>query len=46
MEKQGYVDIASSEHYPDYEHYTGDHIYVRDDLVETWRPHFAAWSAT
>lgn len=44
MEEQGYVDIASSEHYPGYEHYTGDHIYVRDDLVETWRPHFATWS--
>lgn len=40
MKKNGYVDVASWEHYPGYEHYTGDHIYVRKDLTQSWHDAF------
>lgn len=40
MAEAGYVDVASWEHYPGYEHYTGDHIYVRKDLVDSWYASF------
>lgn len=36
MAKHGYVEVARWEHYPGYEHYTGDHIFVRKDLAEDW----------
>ena len=28
MTDHGYVEVATYNHYPDYEHYTGDHIFV------------------
>lgn len=40
MRANHYRDVASWEHYPGYEHYTGDHIYVREDLVDGWYASF------
>lgn len=37
MVDHGYQEVAAWEHYPGYEHYTGDHVFVRNDLVEAWR---------
>jgi FkbM family methyltransferase len=37
MMKSGYTEVAAWEHYPGYAHYTGDHIYVRNDLERDWR---------
>ncbi len=42
MDKHDYVDVAQFEHYPGYEHYTGDHIYMRKDLVDSWYEAFPA----
>ncbi len=40
MAEHGYVEVATWEHYPGYEHYTGDHIFVREPDVERWRKVF------
>lgn len=37
MKTHGYEEVAAWEHYPGYEHYTGDHIFVRKDLCEDWQ---------
>jgi FkbM family methyltransferase len=42
MADHGYVEVASWEHYPGYEHYTGDHIFVRASDEVRWRNIFAS----
>ena len=37
MREAGYEVVAEWEHYPGSEHYSGDAIFVRDDLVEEYR---------
>ena len=37
MAQHGYVEVAAWEHYPGYEHYTGDHIFVRQGDEARWR---------
>jgi hypothetical protein len=37
MPRRGYTEVGSWEHYPGYIHYSGDHIFVRNDLVDAWR---------
>lgn len=37
MSSHGYVDVGNWDHYPGYEHYTADHIFVRSDLESNWR---------
>ncbi|MBJ26626.1 MAG: hypothetical protein CMM30_02895 [Rhodospirillaceae bacterium] len=37
MEKSGYNLIAEWEHYPGYKHYSGDAIFVRQDLVSKYQ---------
>ncbi len=37
MKTHGYEEVAAWDHYPGYEHYTGDHIYMRGDLAGSWR---------
>lgn len=41
MNDNGYVEVASWEHYPDYEHYTGDHVFAREDEADRWRKLYA-----
>lgn len=41
MAAHGYVLAATDEHYPGYKHYTGDHVYIRDDLAAMWPPYSA-----
>ncbi len=41
MTDHGYVEVASWEHYPDYEHYTGDHVFVLEADADKWRKLFA-----
>jgi FkbM family methyltransferase len=40
MARHGYAEVAVYDHYPGYEHYTGDHIFVRADLKHTWFERF------
>ena len=37
MPRYNYTEVGSWEHYPGYAHYSGDHIFVRNDLVDAWR---------
>lgn len=41
MRDAGYEIVAEWEHYPGFEHYSGDAIFVRDDLVEEYRERMA-----
>ncbi|MGB0630048.1 MAG: hypothetical protein ACPGRZ_05080 [Alphaproteobacteria bacterium] len=41
MRDAGYEVVAEWEHYPGFEHYSGDAIFVRDDLVEEYRERMA-----
>lgn len=41
MRDAGYEVVAEWEHYPGSEHYSGDSIFVRDDLVEEYRARLA-----
>ena len=36
MASHNYVDVGFWDHYPGYEHYTADHIFVRSDLENNW----------
>ena len=40
MTDHGYVEVATYNHYPDYEHYTGDHIFVLKADEARWRQIF------
>lgn len=42
MAGHGYEEVGSFDHYPGAADYTGDHIFVRDDLVDWWRKAEAA----
>ena len=37
MDRYGYTDVGAWEHYPGNPEYTADHIFVRNDLVDTWQ---------
>ncbi|MEK9660163.1 MAG: hypothetical protein VW644_00235 [Alphaproteobacteria bacterium] len=41
MRDAGYTVVAEWEHYPGFEHYSGDAIFVRDDLVDEYRERMA-----
>lgn len=41
MNSAGYEAVAEWEHYPGYEHYSGDAIFVRADLVDEYRARMA-----
>lgn len=45
MKDAGYEPIAEWEHYPGYEHYSGDAIFVRADLVDEYRKRMAGTPA-
>jgi len=40
MAAHGYVEVATRDHYPGNEHYTGDHIFVRNSDEDYWRAIF------